>query len=220
MAKRPVQDYPSIALKPDALDGVIDFTVLFGRPAPIEIEIGSGKGTFLLEQARACPDTDFIGIEWASKYCRFAVDRMGRWGLANVRLIRTDAVQFITAHIGEGVVDGFHLYFPDPWPKTYHHRRRFFQEGTLARMLLCLKPDGWINMATDHENYFAHMRRVADKAIQAGQVVEIPFRRPAGARDDEIVGTNYERKYKPEGRPTYTLALQKLTPNGNFNRGH
>jgi len=209
MANRPLQDYPHIALLPETLDGVIDLKTLFGRDGTVEIEIGSGKGTFLLAEAQARPDTDFIGIEWASKYYRFAVDRMGRWGLNNVRLIRTDAAQFIAEHLGDACVDGFHLYFPDPWPKTYHHRRRFFQDINLRQMLRCLKPNGWINIATDHLNYFSQMQRVAQAAIDAGHAVAIPFRRPAGAKDGEYVGTNYERKYKPEGRPTYTLAIQK-----------
>ena len=116
MATRQLQNYPAISLQPEMLDGRIDFEVLFGRSGPVEIEIGSGKGTFLIQQARTFRQTSFIGIEWASKYYRFAVDRMGRWGMENVRLIRTDAAQFIADHVPDSSVDGFHLYFPDPWP--------------------------------------------------------------------------------------------------------
>jgi tRNA (guanine-N7-)-methyltransferase len=210
MITRQLQDYPAISIRPETLDGRIDFEVLFGRLGPVEIEIGSGKGTFLVSQAQAFNKTCFLGIEWASKYYRFAVDRAGRWGLDNVRLIRTDAAHFIAAHVADGSVDGFHLYFPDPWPKRYHHKRRFFDTENLARMLCCLKPSGWINMATDHLNYFEQMQAVAQQAVEAGQVVVIPFMRPVGAQEGEVVGTNYERKYMPEGRRTYTLALQKL----------
>jgi len=210
MATRQLQNYPAISLQPEILDGWIDFGVLFGRSGPVEIEIGSGKGTFLVQQARAFDQTCFIGIEWASKFYRFAVDRMGRWGVDNVRLIRTDAAQFIANHVPDNSVDGFHLYFPDPWPKQYHHRRRFFQADNLNRMLCCLKPSGWINIATDHLNYFEQMQKVAQQSVEAGTATLIPFVRPVGVQEGEIVGTNYERKYQKEGRPTYTLALKKL----------
>lgn len=209
MATRVLQDYPSVSIQDQTLEGTIDFEVLFGRSGPVEIEIGSGRGTFLVAQAQAFDQTCFLGIEWARKFYRYTVDRIGRRGLDNVRLIRTDAAQFIAKHVPDGGVDGFHLYFPDPWPKNYHHRRRFFSSDNLARMLCCLKPAGWINMATDHQGYFEQMQNVAGQAVEAGQVQIIPFRRPAGAQDGEIVGTNYERKYIKEGRPTYTLALQK-----------
>ena len=209
MTTRQLQDYPTISIRPETLDGWIDFDDLFGRNGSVEIEIGSGKGTFLVSQAQTFPQICFIGIEWASKYYRYAVDRMGRWGLDNVRLIRTDAAQFIADHIPDGSIDGFHLYFPDPWPKKRHHRRRFFSVENLNRMLACLKPAGWINMATDHAGYFAQMQAVTQQAVDAGHAVIIPFIRPAGAQEAETVGTNYERKYQKEGRPTYTLALQK-----------
>ena len=210
MAARKLNDYPTVSLRQETLDGWIDFERLFGRPGPVEIEIGSGKGTFLIAQAQAFEQTCFLGIEWASKYYRFAIDRMGRWGLDNVRLLRTDAAHFICAHVPDESVDGFHLYFPDPWPKQYHHRRRFFQADTLARMLCCLKPSGRINIATDHSDYFEHMQKVAGQAVEAGRAVLIPFMRPVGAAEGEVVGTNYERKYQKEGRLVYTLALQKI----------
>jgi tRNA (guanine-N7-)-methyltransferase len=86
---RLLKDYPSVSLTPENLDGRIDFVRIFGRSGPVHIEIGTGKATFLLNQARAQPDDNFLGIEWARKYYRYAVDRIGRWGLTNVRIIRT-----------------------------------------------------------------------------------------------------------------------------------
>lgn len=209
MTTRHLQDYRTVSIQPETLDGRLDFEAIFGHCGPVEIEIGSGKGTFLVSQGRAFPQTGFLGIEWANKYYRYAVDRIGRWQLANVRLIRTDAAQFLAEHVPEAGVDGFHLYYPDPWPKKRHHKRRFFCEENLARMLACLKPGGWINIATDHTDYFEQIQAVAGAAVAAGRVEGIPFKRPAGAREGELVGTNYERKYKIEGRPTYTLALEK-----------
>ena len=189
---------------------MIDFDVLFGRSAPVEMEVGSGKGTFILEEARAFPDKNFFGIEWANKYYKLAVDRMGRWEMPNVRMMRTDAADFIAEHICDASIGVFHLYFPDPWPKKRHNKRRFFCDENLAQLLRILKPNGIINIATDHADYFEQMTQVAERAIGLEVVKEIDFIRPAGARDDETVGTNFERKYLKEGRKTNTLALQKL----------
>ena len=197
------------AVSIDSIDGIIDFETLFGRKRPVEMEIGSGKGTFLVEQAKAFPETNFFGIEWANKFYKYAVDRMERWQLCNVRLLRTDAAIFIKDHVVDASIKMFHLYFPDPWPKKSHHKRRFFCDENLAQIHRILQANGIVNIATDHENYFEQMTDVAGKAIQAGLFEEIPFIRPAGAADGELVGTNFERKYIKEGRHTYTLALRK-----------
>jgi tRNA (guanine-N7-)-methyltransferase len=204
-----VQDYKNISVKPESIPGMIDFDVLFGRSAPIEMEVGCGKGTFILEEARAFPDKNFFGIEWANKYYKLAVDRMGRWNTPNVRMMRTDAADFIAEHIPDASIGVFHLYFPDPWPKKRHNKRRFFCDENLAQLLRILKPNGIINVATDHADYFDQMIEVAERAIEQGVVKEIDFIRPAGAKDGEAVGTNFERKYLKEGRKTHTLALQK-----------
>jgi tRNA (guanine-N7-)-methyltransferase len=209
MVQKSLHHYPELVLEPERLEGTLTTEMIFGRCGPLELEVGSGKGTFLLEQARAFPETLFIGIEWANKYYKYAVDRLGRWGVSNVRLVRTDAADFIREHIGDGSVRMFHLYFPDPWPKKKHHKRRFFSEENLPEMVRILSAGGIINMATDHEDYYAQMRRVADGAIRAALFEEIDFVRPAGARPGETAGTNYERKYMKEGRQTYTLALRK-----------
>lgn len=210
MTARQLQDYPHLTVQPETLDGQLDFEVIFGRSGPVEIEIGSGKGTFLVSQAGAYEKTNFLGIEWANKVYRYAVDRIGRWGLKNVRLIRTDAADFLAEHVADESVEGFHLYFPDPWPKKRHHKRRFFCSENLEQMLRCLKPGGWINIATDHQDYFEQIQTVTRQAVEGGRAKIIPFIRPVGAGQGEYVGTNYERKYLKEGRPTYTLALQKL----------
>ncbi|MCE5185774.1 MAG: tRNA (guanosine(46)-N7)-methyltransferase TrmB [Planctomycetaceae bacterium] len=209
MVHKTLHLYPQIVLGADQLSGMLDFECIFGRSGPIELEVGSGKGTFLYCQAKACPDTFFIGIEWSSKYYKFAIDRMGRWGITNVRLLRTDAAQFIRDHVPDASISAFHLYFPDPWPKKKHHKRRFFNDDNLSQLFRILRPGGIINTATDHEDYYMQMRQAADRAIAAGQFEEIDFVRPAGAFPGEIVGTNYERKYMKEGRKTYILALRK-----------
>lgn len=210
MEKRTIKEYEKVSVKPENVAGVIDFDILFGRSAPVEMEVGSGKGTFILEEAKAFPEKNFFGIEWANKYYKHGVDRIGRWGILNVRLMRTDAATFIAEHVRDKSVNMFHLYFPDPWPKKRHNKRRFFTDENLAQLLRILKPHGVINVATDHKDYFQQMTEVAARAIEQKMVKEIDFIRPAGAGDGELVGTNYERKYMKEGRKTYTLALEKI----------
>ena len=205
---RILKNYALVALKVADLDGEIDFFRIFGRSGAVHIEIGSGKGTFLLNQARAEPEVNFLGIEWAGKYYRYAVDRIGRWGLTNVRLIRTDAAQFLADFVPENCIDCFHIYFPDPWPKRRHHKRRFFSPGNFEQLLRCLKSGGIIKVATDHSDYFEQIKALA--ADRSSRVEEIDFMPTAGAELGEWVGTNFERKYLKEQRPIYTIAVRKI----------
>ncbi len=209
MAVRKLKDYENIALIFENLKDVLNFSDVFGRKNAVHIEIGSGKGTFLVSQAIACPEVDFIGIEWARKYYRYAVDRIGRKGLNNVRLIRTEAASFIEKNIADECVDCFHIYFPDPWPKRSHHKRRFICGKNIAQMIRCLKTAGRINIATDHKEYYEWMRNEF-KPFE-DKLQEADFIKPAGARENELVGTNYERKYIKENRNIFTLAFLKRT---------
>ncbi len=204
---RILKEYPSVSLNPEDLGGKIDFVRIFGRAYPVHIEIGTGKGTFLLNQARAQPGNNFLGIEWARKYYRYAVDRIGRWGLTNVRIIRTDAAAFLADFISDNSVDCFHIYFPDPWPKKRHHKRRFICPANLEHLVRCLKTGGQLKIATDHAAYFEQIKTVLTARNETLQ--EIDFLPTAGAEACEWVGTNFERKYLKDQRPIYTLAVRK-----------
>ncbi len=211
---RILKEYPSVSLNPEDLSwglltegGKIDFVRIFGRAGPVHIEIGAGKGAFLLNQARAQPDNNFLGIEWARKYYRYAVDRIGRWGLTNVRIIRTDAAVFLADFIPDNSVECFHIYFPDPWPKKRHHKRRFICPANLEHLLRCLRTGGQLKIATDHADYFEQIKTVLTARNEKLQ--EIDFLPTAGAEACEWVGTNFERKYLKDQRPIYTLAVKK-----------
>lgn len=204
---RTLKDYPSVALKAEDLDGKIDFLGIFGRSGPVHIEIGCGKGAFLLNEAKARPEANFLGIERARRYYRYAVDRIGRWGLQNVRIIRTNAEIFLTDFLPDGCVDSFHIYFPDPWPKKRHHKRRFFRPENMQHLMHGLKTGGEIKIATDHADYFEVIKELISAEDTA--LEEIEFVRPAGAEVGELVGTNFERKYLKQNIPIYTLAVRK-----------
>jgi tRNA (guanine-N7-)-methyltransferase len=205
--RRTLKDYPQVSLKIEDLDGQIDFIRLFGRPGQVHIEIGIGRGTFLVNQAKANPQLNLLGIEWANKYYRYSVDRIGRWSLTNVRIIRTDAAQFLTDYISDSSVDCFHVYFPDPWPKKRHHKRRFFNTANTDKLLRSLKPGGHLRIATDHAEYFEQIKNVI--AANADRVEQIDFLPADGADTGEWVGSNFERKYLKENRPIFCLAVRK-----------
>lgn len=203
---RTFKEYDTIALKPEDLPEQIDFDRVFGRAALVHVEIGSGKGTFLVQEAKAHPDMNFLGIEWANKYARHAVDRLGRWGLSNVRIIRADAAAFLRDRVATRSVDCFHVYFPDPWPKKRHHKRRFVRNDNVQMLIDRLKPGGTIQLATDHADYFEQMREVT--SAFRSELEEIEFVRPTGAEPGEFTGTNYERKYIEDRRTIRVLAFR------------
>lgn len=175
---------------------------------PLEIELGSGKGTFLVQEAPLHPETLFIGIEWASQFYRYAADRMRRLNLSNVRMLHADGVVFIRNYVADETVSCFHWYFPDPWPKARHHKRRTFQEGFLRGDLYrVLVPGGRVKVATDHLDYWAWMQEHAAKVTDLYDIE--PFESPESAGEGELVGTNFERKYRVEGRTFNGMVLVK-----------
>ena len=206
--RRVLKEYETVVLRPEDITDKINFGEIFGRVGRVHIEIGSGKGTFLVNQAKAQPEVDFLGIEWARKYYRYAVDRIGRWGLGNVRMIRTDAASFIVDNVPDDSVDCFHVYFPDPWPKKRHNKRRFLCGANLEQLIRCLKRGGEIRIATDHADYYEQIEAVLGERSDC--LEEIEFRPAAGAEPGELTGTNYERKYIKDRRSINAVAVRKV----------
>lgn len=177
------------------------------RGRPLELEIGSGKGTFLVNQALATPGVNYIGVEWARAFWAFAADRARRHGLENVRLLRADAAVFVRWHCPDNTFRQVHIYFPDPWPKARQQKRRIVQAPFLRELHRTLKPGGMIRLATDHEDYF---RWMTDHAAQVADLFErLAFESPESAGEGELVGTNFERKYRREGRPFHSMILRR-----------
>src|SRR5262249_48959816 len=114
----------------------------------LEIEIGTGKGTFLLQQAALQPDVNFLGFEWAGEFYRFAADRMRRHNPTNVRIVHADATEFLRHRCTPGIAAVTHLYFSDPWPKKRHHKRRVVQDQSLADFHRVLIDGGELRLVT------------------------------------------------------------------------
>lgn len=206
MALRPNLDpAPNLLALPDAV-GKIQWKDIFGNNNAVELEIGSGKGTFILAAAQACPGHNFIGMEWAKAYCDYAADRLRRHGLCNARMVHAEAGWWIRSHVPDNAVEALHVYFPDPWPKSRHHKRRLIQPEFLGEVHRILSPGGQVRVVTDHVEYFQWI-----KGVFAGQRVlaEIPFESSLPQQEGSVVGTNFEKKYALEGRAFYAIAAKK-----------
>lgn len=180
----------------------LDWAAIFGDENPVEIEIGSGKGTFLIESAERRPEGNFLSIEWARSYADYVRDRVRRRDLRNVRVVRADATRFLADHVPPGSVSVIHIYFPDPWPKDRHHKRRLIQPDFVATAVEALAPAGEIRFVTDHAEYFdaARGRFEESAALERAPVLE-----------EEMTDlTNYERKYRAEGREIHRARYRKV----------
>jgi tRNA (guanine-N7-)-methyltransferase len=186
--------------------GFLQWRDIFLNDHPVELEIGSGKGTFLLAAATAFPDHNFIGIEWARAYCDFAADRVRRHQLTNARLVRADANWWIRSHVPDQSLSALHVYFPDPWPKARHHKRRLIQLPFLQQAARILIPGGILRIVTDHADYFEHIQAVT---AQFKPLEITAFTPPLPMADGLLVGTNFEKKYIQENRSFNSIALTK-----------
>jgi len=198
----------------------IDLGSLFADASlPVELEIGSGKGTFLVQQASVQRDVNFLGVEWAREFAVYAADRIRRHELANVRMMAVDATELLRWRIPDASLRVIHLYFSDPWPKKRHHKRRVVQDRFLTdahRTLVDADGGGGgeLRIVTDHADYWAWMeqhfdRWCAPEGVNGLRFDRIPFERPGSAGAGEVVGTNFERKYVEEGRSFNATILKK-----------
>jgi tRNA (guanine-N7-)-methyltransferase len=194
-----------IGLDADKLPRPLDWPGLFGNDRDVELEIGIGKGTFLVEQAKSRPEVNFFGIEYARWFWRYASDRLRRNACTNTRTVRAEASYFLSEFVAPASLSVLHIYFPDPWPKKRHHKRRLIQEPFVRLVERLLKPGGRLQIVTDHLDYFEAMQPL----IKDSSLRIIEYNRPGSAADGEFVGTNFERKYRREGRPFYALAAVK-----------
>ena len=181
---------------------------VFGNDNPIEIEIGSGKGRFIIRSSRDNPGVNYIGIERAYKFFSLMKQRVEEARPGNVRLLRIEADYFIPAYVPPESVQAFHIYFPDPWPKTKHRRRRIVNPDFFAILRDRLLPGGCINLATDFAEYFNVMLMTGRGCAGLAELYSRTLD-PAGV-DPESGATHYERKYLMHGRTIYRAAYKKV----------
>ena len=178
----------------DELPAPLDLDALVSGDGLWEVELWFGKGRYLLDRALAEPGRRYMGIEMAGKYFRILARRAERRGAGNLLLLHGEALYIVSALLPPGFARAVHVYFPDPWPKGRHHKRRLFDVETVDLVLGLLAPGATLYFATDHLDYAA----VVDEILTTHPSIEVdelegPW--PGGAR------TNYEAKYVAEGRP-------------------
>lgn len=154
--------WPELGLEVAA--GMIDPAALFGREAPLVLEIGFGMGDSLLQMARQMPEKNYIGIEVHRPGVGRLLNNVRTEGLTNIRVYAEDAVEVLAQCIPDGSLDGLQLFFPDPWHKKKHKKRRILQAAFAQTVRSKLKVGGQFHMATDWENYAEHMMEVMSAA--------------------------------------------------------
>ena len=186
--------------------GVLDLPALFGRDNPKVLEIGFGNGSSLAQMAAAFPDNDYLGIEVHRPGVGALLLLMEEQGLSNIRVLCADAVEVIKRRIPDAALDRVQLFFPDPWHKTRHHKRRIVQADFVALIARKLKPGGVFHLATDWEDYARQMLAVMSAAPgfcnQAGddQYAPRPETRPL---------TKFEQRGQRLGHGVWDLLFER-----------
>jgi tRNA (guanine-N7-)-methyltransferase len=191
-----------IDLDLDRVSVPLDWPEVFGRQAPIDVEIGSGKGKFLNELATLHPERNILAVERSAKYHRLCCDRAARRGLENIRLVRTTGEDLLFRLLAEASVERFFVLFPDPWPKKRHHKRRIFKPEIVAAIERALLPGGRLLVKSDHD---AYAEIIAEVLSSARGFTTLD---PREAFVDLPV-TGFEQKYLVEGRRIHSFALLK-----------
>lgn len=196
--------WPDYGLEP--CDGPFDWPRVFGRSAPVACEIGFGDGGALLQMACDDPGTDFVGVEVYRPGVGKLLLRLAESGLSNVRVSMTDAMDFLRDSVAPGSLARLMIFFPDPWPKKRHHKRRLLQPAFVEMAAARLAPGGRLHCATDWEDYAAWMMEVLEacplleNTRGQGEYAPRPSYRPQ---------TKYERRGEGLGHGVWDLVFRR-----------
>jgi tRNA (guanine-N7-)-methyltransferase len=183
----------------------LDWDAAFGRSAPRVLEIGFGMGGTTAEIASARPADDFLGIEVHEPGVGALLKLIGEHGLSNIRVIQHDAVEVLEKMIAAESLDGVHIYFPDPWHKARHHKRRLIQPKFVASLVSRLKPGGYLHLATDWQNYAEQMLEV----LSAEPALENTAGTDYAPRPDYRPVTKFERRGLKLGHGVWDLVFKR-----------
>jgi tRNA (guanine-N7-)-methyltransferase len=184
----------------DSLTQQLDLETIFGRKAPLHVDVGCGEGSFLCALAQRLPDKNFLGIERLLGRIRSSARKAA--SLSNVRLLQMESSYAVRYLLPPGSVETFYLLFPDPWPKRRHHRRRIVTPEFLHSVHIALEKNGLICIATDHLDYFRKIEEIA-RATSGFEIAEL---------DVELPPSGFELIFRQKGAPIHWLALRKVSP--------
>ena len=190
-----------IELVPPTYVAPLDLLAIFGRIAPLDVDLGCGNGDLICELARQKPERNFLGIEKlasrVARVCRKAA------ALKNVRVLKVENSYAVRYLLPENSVDTFFLLFPDPWPKRRHHRRRVVHADFLDSVHRTLAEAGLFHIATDQGDYFTQIERLAADDSR--------FEKIDNADVDPLPLTKFEGRFRAQGATIYRLALRKIS---------
>ncbi len=191
----------------ETLPRPFDAAALFSRVQPLEVEVGSGKGLFLAAAARAHLDRNFMGLEVAVKYARYAAARLARQGSDNAVVIGSDALALFRDWFPDQSLAAVHVYFPDPWWKKRHKKRRVLCEPFLRDVERTLAPGGSLHFWTDVEEYFQTTLALIAATVNLTGPLPVAER---PAEHDLDYRTHFERRTRQSGEPVYRAEFRKV----------
>jgi tRNA (guanine-N7-)-methyltransferase len=185
--------------------GLLDTAAWFGRQAPVVLEIGCGTGTSTLAMAKDEPQLDVVAVEVYRRGLAQLLSAIDRENVTNIRLVRGDGVEVLENMVAPGTLTGVRVFFPDPWPKSRHHKRRLLKTETVALIADRLRPGGVLHAATDHAGYAEQIAEVGDaepllRRAEPGELLPISVQRPT---------TKYEGKAHDAGSAVSELIWVK-----------
>lgn len=199
------QLWPKYGLEPDQTQ---QFSQIFRRSAPLFLEIGFGNGEALVEMATANPDHDYLGIEVHSPGIGHLLLQVQQRELTNIRVYCHDAIDILEQQIADGGLTGIHLFFPDPWQKKRHHKRRIVRPDFMALISRKLLRGGYFHAATDWEDYAEHMLEVLEQqSVLANESSDATYCK----RPDYRPITKFERRGVHLGHGVWDLIFRKPT---------
>ncbi len=193
-----------VELIPQSCTARLDPQKIFGRAAPLHVDLGCGDGAFLFALATRTPEKNFLGVERLAGRVEKACRKAARIRTDNMRVLHFEIAYAVEYLLPERSVETFHLLFPDPWPKRRHHRRRMVTTGFLRTIWAALEENGILRIATDHLDYFTRISRLAEESTL------FAFMQPSGENDFPV--SAFERKFASTGARIYRLELRKISP--------
>jgi tRNA (guanine-N7-)-methyltransferase len=202
----PSLDLGAHLLEVGGLPAPFDPHSLFPRRAPVELEVGSGKGLFLSAASRRQPDRDFLGVEISAGYARLCGGKLAAAATPNARILHGDGTFLVRSLLPDACLAGMHVYFPDPWWKARHRKRRVLSEAFLTYAGRVLEPGSVLHVWTDVQEYFdASMAAAAATGLFADPREELP----GEPEHDLDYRTHFERRTRLAGEPVWRAALQR-----------
>ncbi len=190
-----------VELIPESYVAPLDLERIFGRVAPLHVDLGCGDGSFLFALAQRDPRKNFLGIERLSGRVEKASRKAAK--IDNMRVLNVETSYAVRYLLPRQSVEAFYLLFPDPWPKRRHHRRRIVTSGFLSSIQTALEEGGVLRIATDQLDYFEQIARLASSQPQFMSL---------DIANIDLPPTKFERRFQEQGTPIYRLVLRKVSP--------